>query len=146
MSVPPPHAQVHNLQLALLHEINQLKLTRKGILEIEVDVRVPKLTMPSHYYKQDICDLLHTHQISKVLIYFSSKYALNAKGRKVSLSIFAVESQMQRHLSTMVVEVNKLGFICYTVFFSLHINLIKAFLQLSLSDGFAFFSHTLFGK
>jgi hypothetical protein len=82
MNVPPPHAQLLDLQRTVLHEINQLNETRKGIIEMEVDVRVPKLTMPSHYYKQDICELVHTHRVSKVLIYFSPKYALNATGKK----------------------------------------------------------------
>jgi hypothetical protein len=36
----------------------------------------------------------------------------------------------------MVAQANKLVFISYVIFFSLRINFIKAFLQLSLPDGF----------
>ena len=81
MSVSP-HAQVHALQLAVLHEINELNKPRFGIIEIEVDVRLPSFPMPPCYAKQDICSLIHTHKSSKALIYFHPKYTLDDAGKK----------------------------------------------------------------
>jgi hypothetical protein len=83
MSVPPPpHAQVHALQLAVLHEINELNNPRLGIMEMEVDVRSASFALAPSFFKQDICSLIHTHKSSKALIYFHPKYTLDDDGRK----------------------------------------------------------------
>jgi hypothetical protein len=75
------HAQVHRLQLAVLHEINELNKTHIGILEMVVDVPLPTLIMLPYFYTQDICSIIDTHKISKTRIYFLPKYALDPKGR-----------------------------------------------------------------
>jgi hypothetical protein len=77
-----PHAKVHDRQLSVLHEINQLSSPRKGIMEMEVDVRLPSMrSVPSMFMKQDICSVITSHKDLKVLIYFGPKYTLDKKGR-----------------------------------------------------------------
>ena len=82
MNAPPLHAQVHALQLAVLHEINELNRPRLGNIEMEVDLRLPSFSMPPCYVKQDICSLIHTHKSSKATIYFDPKYTLDDVGKK----------------------------------------------------------------
>jgi hypothetical protein len=60
--------QVYQLQLAVLHEINELFQPRQGILEMEVDVRLPSMPHPACFTKQDICSLIHHNRLSKALM------------------------------------------------------------------------------
>ncbi len=69
--------QVYQLQLAVLHEINELFQPRHGILEMEVDVRLPSMPHPACFTKQDICSLIHHNRLSKAPIYFCPKYLLD---------------------------------------------------------------------
>ena len=80
MSATPP-VKVHRLQLAVLHKINQLLQPRQGILEMEVDVRLPSMPLPACFSKQDICSLVLHNKLSKALIYFLPKYTFDKKGR-----------------------------------------------------------------
>jgi hypothetical protein len=80
MSIPL-HAQVHQLQLAVLHEINQLNQHHPGVIEMEVDVHLPSISLPPCFFLQDMCTVIHNHRASKVLIYFLPKYTLDVKGR-----------------------------------------------------------------
>ena len=73
--------KIHQLQLAVLHEINELFQPRQGILEMEVDVRLPSMPTPACFTKQDICSLIHHNRLSKALIYFHPKYSLDKTGR-----------------------------------------------------------------
>jgi hypothetical protein len=77
----PPHAQVHHLQLAVLHEINQLNQPHQGVLEMEVDVGLPSILFPHCFFQQDICTVIHNHRASKALIYFVPKYTFDLKVR-----------------------------------------------------------------
>jgi hypothetical protein len=77
---PPLHAQVHQLQLAVLHEISQLNQHHQRIIEMEVDVCLPSISLP-RCVLQDICTVIRTHRASKVLIYFLPEYMLDLKGR-----------------------------------------------------------------
>jgi hypothetical protein len=76
------HGQVHDRQLAVLHEIGLLNAPRPGFLEMEVDVRLPFLSLPPRYVKQDICSLIDTHKHTQALIYFDPKYTLDKTGRQ----------------------------------------------------------------
>jgi hypothetical protein len=76
-----PHAQIHQLQLAVLHEINQLNKRQQGIIEMEVDVHLPSMSLPQSFCLQDICTVIHNHRASKVLICFQPKYTLDEEGR-----------------------------------------------------------------
>jgi hypothetical protein len=76
------HVQVHQLQLAILHEINQLNnQCRQGIIEMEVNVHLPSISLPHCFSVQHICTVIHNNRASTVLIYFLPKYMLDAKGR-----------------------------------------------------------------
>jgi hypothetical protein len=80
--IVPHHAQVHRLQLAVLHEIDELNKTRLGVLEMVVEVvHLPTLIMLPYFYKQGICSIIDTHKISITHFYFLPKYALDPKGR-----------------------------------------------------------------
>jgi hypothetical protein len=79
--IVPQHAQVHRLQLAVLYEINELKKSCLGVIEMVVEVRLPTLVMLPYFYKQDICGIIDTHKISKTHIYFPPKYTFDPKGR-----------------------------------------------------------------
>jgi hypothetical protein len=75
MSVTP-HAQVHQLQLGVLHVINQ------GIIEMEIDIHLLLMSFPSCFAKHDIFSvILHNNRLSKALIYFLPKYTLDKQLR-----------------------------------------------------------------
>ncbi len=76
------HAQIHHRQRAVLYEINQLNLIRVGIIEMEVDVRIPSLKLPHSFVKQDVCSLVESNKLTtQAHIYFHPNYTLNKKGR-----------------------------------------------------------------
>jgi hypothetical protein len=75
------HVSVHDLQQRVLHELNLLNAPRQGILEMEVDVRLPSMPIFPCFSKQDICSVIHHNRLSKALIYFSPKYTHDKKGR-----------------------------------------------------------------
>jgi hypothetical protein len=77
----PDHAQIHQLQRAVLYEINQLNGPRLGVIEMEVDVRVPSMSLPSSFVKQDICRLIQQNKFTNAHIYFLPKYTLDQEGR-----------------------------------------------------------------
>jgi hypothetical protein len=79
-SVTSP-VMVHQLQLAVLHEINLLNQPRQGILELEVDMPLPLMPLLPCFAKQDICSVIHNNRLSKALIYFLPKYTLDKNGR-----------------------------------------------------------------
>ena len=62
-----PTDTVHALQDDVLHEIHQLNQPRLGIMEMEVDVRLPYTAFPysKSFVKQDICPIIHHHRQSK---------------------------------------------------------------------------------
>jgi hypothetical protein len=69
---------VHQLQLDVLHEINQLNQSRRGILEMEVDVHLASMPLTPSFAKQDICSVIHNNRLSKALmIYFHPKDTLD---------------------------------------------------------------------
>jgi hypothetical protein len=70
----------HQLQLAVIHEIDELFQPPQGIIEMEVDVCVPSSPHPVSFVKQDIYFLIHHNRISKALIYFLPKYSLDKTG------------------------------------------------------------------
>jgi hypothetical protein len=76
MSVTP-HAQVHQLQLAVLNKSNQLNHPQQGILKMEVDVSLPLMFFPSCFAKHDIFSVIHNNRIFKALIYFLPKSMLD---------------------------------------------------------------------
>jgi hypothetical protein len=53
--INPLTVTVHQLQLDVLHEINQLNKHRQGILEMEVDVRLASMPLTPSFAKEDIC-------------------------------------------------------------------------------------------
>jgi hypothetical protein len=55
-----PSAPVHELQCGVLHEINQLNEPRQGIIEMEVDICLPSISLPCCFAKQDIFALPFT--------------------------------------------------------------------------------------
>jgi hypothetical protein len=67
----------------VLHESNQLNKPRQGIIEIEVDVRLPHMAFPNCYAKHAICSAIHNHnhRLSKALICFLPTYSLDKKGK-----------------------------------------------------------------
>jgi hypothetical protein len=76
------HAQIHHRQRAVLHEINQLNLSRPGILQMEVDVRIPKFPLPPSFALHNICSLIESNKLTtQAHIYFHPKYTLDKKGR-----------------------------------------------------------------
>ena len=77
----PDNAQIHELQSAVLFEMNKLNLPRVGAIEMEVDVRIPSMPLPFRFVKQDICRLLDQNKYTNVHIYFQPKYALDKEGR-----------------------------------------------------------------
>jgi hypothetical protein len=72
---------VHQLQLDVLHEINLLNQPRRGIVEMDVDMRLPSLPSQPRYSKLDICCTIHNNRLPKALIYFSPKYTFDKIGR-----------------------------------------------------------------
>jgi hypothetical protein len=76
-----PNDKVHGLQDDVLHEISQLKKPRQGIIEMEVDVRLPNMAFPSCYAKQEIYSVVVNLKISKALVYFLPKYSFDKEGR-----------------------------------------------------------------
>ncbi len=76
-----PHAKIHHLQLAVLHEINQPKNEAcQGIPELAVDLHLPLMSFPSCFVKHDICSVIYNNiLLSKALIYFLLKYTLDDK-------------------------------------------------------------------
>jgi hypothetical protein len=79
-------SEIAALQQAALYEIAQLNLPRQQLLEMEVQVCLPKLvSLCDVYVKQDICQLSLNLKLSKGRIYFHLKYTPDKKGR---LSLF----------------------------------------------------------
>jgi hypothetical protein len=77
-----PSAPVHDLQRGVLHEINQLNKPRQGIIEMEVDIRLPSISVSCCFAKQDICSAIYNNQLSAALTYFlPTSYTLDKKGR-----------------------------------------------------------------
>ncbi len=74
--------KVHGLQDVVLHEIHQLNKPRLGVIQMEVDIRLPHMAFTSCYAKQNICSEIHNHKVSNALIYFLPKYAHDQAGRK----------------------------------------------------------------
>jgi hypothetical protein len=73
---------VHELQLAVLHEINLLSQPRQGVIEMEVDLRLALMPLPPCFVKPDICSVIDTNSLSKALIYFRPQYTFDKKGRE----------------------------------------------------------------
>jgi hypothetical protein len=75
--------KVHALQDVVLHEINLLNQPRLGVMEMEVDVRLPHTAFPysCSFVKQDIVPILHTNRYSKAFICFPPKYSFDKAGR-----------------------------------------------------------------
>jgi hypothetical protein len=63
------------------YKLNLLNAPRQGILEMEVDVRLPSMPLFPCFSKQDICSVIHHNRLSKALIYFPPKYTYDKKGR-----------------------------------------------------------------
>ena len=81
MIIDPSTVTVHQLQLDVLHEINELSKPRQGFLEMEVEVRLPLLSLTPSFTNQDICTVIHDNSISKAHIYVCTKYTINNNGR-----------------------------------------------------------------
>jgi hypothetical protein len=79
--INPSTVMVHQLQLDVLHEINEVNKPQQGFLEMEVDLRLPSLPLTPSFAKQDICSVIHNNRLSKALIYFHPKYTLDNNGR-----------------------------------------------------------------
>jgi hypothetical protein len=75
-----PSAPVHDLQRGVLHEINQLNKPRQGIIKMEVDIRIPLISFPCCFAKQDICSAIYNNRLLAALVYFLPTYTLDKKG------------------------------------------------------------------
>jgi hypothetical protein len=75
--------KVQALQEVVLHEIKQLNKPRLGIMEMEVDIRLPYTALPyaTGFVTQDIGPILKSHRACKAMIYFPPKYSLDKAGR-----------------------------------------------------------------
>jgi hypothetical protein len=73
---------VHELQLAVLHEIILLSLPRQGVIELMLDVRLASMPLSPCFFKQNICSAIHNNRLSKALVYFSPKYTYDKEGRE----------------------------------------------------------------
>jgi hypothetical protein len=80
-----PSTPEHKLQCGVLNEIKQLNAPRQGIIEMEVDVCLPFISLPCCFAKQDICSAMHNNRLSKALIYFLPTYTLDEVGRNFML-------------------------------------------------------------
>ena len=79
--INPSTFTVHQLQLDVLHKINELNKPRQRFLDMEVDVCLPLLLFTPSFVKQYICTVIHNNRLSKALIYFRPKYTLDNNGR-----------------------------------------------------------------
>jgi hypothetical protein len=77
-----PSAPVHKLQCGVLNEIKQLNAPQQGIIEMEVDVGLPIISLPCCFAEQDICSAIYNNHLSKALIHFLPTYTLYEKGRE----------------------------------------------------------------
>jgi hypothetical protein len=92
----PPHVKVHadrqltvnvhDRQLTVLHEINQLNCPRPGIVEMLIDVRLLSMSSDPSFMKHNICSVISCHKHSKCLIYFGPHYTPDESGRVQLLS------------------------------------------------------------
>jgi hypothetical protein len=83
MSKIAPHDYAMQLQKAVWQEISQLNLPRLPVMEMEVELCVSNsFDTPPRYIKQDLCKLIQNHKLSNAVIYFSSKYNPDEKGRR----------------------------------------------------------------
>jgi hypothetical protein len=76
-----PHVQVHQCQLAVLHELNELHTVCQGIMQMAVDICLPSFPFPPCFTKQDICSVINMNRNTKAVIYFHPKYAMDKKDR-----------------------------------------------------------------
>ena len=85
MSKISPHDQAMQLQNFVLYEISKLKSRRLPVMEMEVELCLSNsFDTPPCYMKQDLFQLIQNYKDSrpKAVIYFSSKYTPDEKGRK----------------------------------------------------------------
>jgi hypothetical protein len=74
---------VEKLQQAVLYELEQLNQPRPGIMDMDVDICLPNMTLPFCFAKQDLCTVIQNNRFSDARIYFSpTKYTPSDEGRK----------------------------------------------------------------